>query len=106
MPFGEKDAQFGKDISFFAFDLPWYRFVLGFAFATVVVCLIAAAVTHYLYGGLRLQAFLGERATPAARVHLSVLLGAFVLLKAIAYWLDRYGLAVGEHQVNKPTSPA
>ena len=101
VPFGEKDVQFGKDISYFAFDLPWYRFVLGFAFATVVVCLIAAAVTHYLYGGLRLQAFLGERATPAARVHLSVLLGVFVLLKAIAYWLDRYGLAVGEHQVNK-----
>ena len=99
--FGEKDAQFGKDISYFAFDLPWYRFVLGFAFAVVVVCLIAAAITHYLYGGLRLQAFLGERATAAARVHLSVLLGAFVLLKAIAYWLDRYGLAVSEHKVNK-----
>ena len=101
VPFGEKDVEFGKDISFFAFDLPWYRFVLGFAFATVVVSLIAAAVTHYLYGGLRLQAFLGERATPAARVHLSVLLGVFVLLKAVAYWLDRYGLAVGEHRINK-----
>jgi uncharacterized protein len=100
-PFHQKDAQFHKDISFFAFDLPWYRFVLGFLFATVVVSLIAAAVTHYLYGGLRLQAFLGERATPAARVHLSVLLGTFVLLKAIAYWLDRYGLAVGEHRINK-----
>ncbi len=99
--FGQKDAQFGMDISFFAFDLPWYRFVLGFAFATVVVALIAAAVTHYLYGGLRLQPFLGERATPAARVHLSVLMGAFVLLKAVGYWLDRYGLAVGEHRVNK-----
>src|SRR5688572_12981875 len=49
--FGQKDAQFGKDISFFAFDLPFYRFVLGFMFATVVVSLIAAAVTHYLYGG-------------------------------------------------------
>ncbi len=101
VPFGEKDVQFGKDISYFAFDLPWYRFVLGFAFATVVVSLVAAAVTHYLYGGLRLQAFLGERATPAARVHLSVLLGVFVLLKAVAYWLDRYGLAVGEHQINR-----
>ena len=54
MDFGEKDVQFGRDISFFAFDLPFYRFVLGFAFATVVVSIIAAAVTHYLYGGLRL----------------------------------------------------
>ena len=91
-----KDPQFGKDISFFAFDLPFYRFVLGFAFATVVVSLIAAAVTHYLYGGLAAAAVRGERATPAARVHLSVLLGVFVLLKAVAYWLDRYGLAVKE----------
>ena len=99
--FNQKDAQFGMDISFFAFDLPWYRFVLGFAFATVVVGLIVAAVTHYLYGGLRLQPFLGERATPAARAHLSVLLGAFVLLKAVGYWLDRYGLAVSEHRINK-----
>jgi uncharacterized membrane protein (UPF0182 family) len=99
--FGQEDPQFGKDISFFAFDLPWYRFVLGFAFATVVVCLIAAAITHYLYGGLRLQALLGERATPAARVHLSVLLGTFVLLRAVGYWLDRYGLAVGDHGIGR-----
>ena len=99
--FGQKDAQFGKDISFFAFDLPFYRFVLGFVFATVVVSLIAAAVTHYLYGGLRLQPLLGERATPAARVHLSVLLGTFVLLRAVGYWLDRYGLAVDEHRIGK-----
>ncbi|MDQ1620269.1 MAG: uncharacterized protein QOE19_2838 [Actinomycetota bacterium] len=99
--FGVKDPQFGKDISFFTFDLPFYRFVLGFAFATVVVCLIAAAVTHYLYGGLRLQPLLGERATPAARVHLSVLLGTFVLLKAVAYWLDRYSLAVKESRIGK-----
>jgi uncharacterized protein len=99
--FGVKDPQFGKDVSFFTFDLPWYRFVLGFAFATIVVSLIAAAVTHYLYGGLRLQPLLGERATPAARVHLSVLLGSFVLLKAVAYWLDRYGLAVKEGHIGR-----
>ncbi len=99
--FGTKDAQFGRDISFFAFDLPWYRFVLGFAFATIIVSLIAAAITHYLYGGLRLQALLGERATPAARVHLSVLLGTFVLLRAVGYWLDRYGLAVNDHRIGK-----
>jgi len=99
--FGQVDAQFGRDISFFAFDLPWWRFVLGFAIATTVVGLIAAAVTHYLYGGLRLQALLGERATPAARVHLSVLLGTFVLLRAVGYWLDRYGLAVDEHRIGR-----
>ncbi|KPI09868.1 UPF0182 protein [Actinobacteria bacterium OK074] len=93
VPFHEKDAQFHLDISFYTFDLPWYRFLLGFGFAATVLSLIAAALTHYLYGGLRITSP-GARATGAATGHLSVLLGLFVALKAVAYWLDRYGLAV------------
>ena len=91
--FGTKDPQFHKDISFYAFDLPWYRFLLSFGFAAAVLSLIAAALVHYLYGGLRLTTP-GARATAQATGHLSVLLGVFVALKAVAYWLDRYGLAV------------
>ncbi|MFD9791833.1 UPF0182 family protein [Streptomyces sp. NPDC059070] len=91
--FGQKDPQFHLDVSFYAFDLPWYRFLLGFGFAATVLSLIAAALTHYLYGGLRITSP-GARATGAATGHLSVLLGVFVALKAVAYWLDRYGLAV------------
>ncbi len=91
--FGEKDPQFGLDVAFYAFDLPWYRFLLGFGFAAAVLSVIAAALTHYLYGGLRVTSP-GARATAAATGHLSVLLGVFVALKAVAYWLDRYGLAV------------
>lgn len=91
--FGQKDPQFGLDVSFYAFDLPWYRFLMGFGFAATILSLIAAALTHYLYGGLRVTSP-GARATAAATGHLSVLLGIFVALKAVAYWLDRYGLAV------------
>ncbi|GLW44595.1 UPF0182 protein [Streptomyces sp. NBRC 14336] len=91
--FGQKDPQFHLDVSFYAFDLPWYRFLLGFGFAATILSLIAAALTHYLYGGLRITSP-GARATAAATGHLSVLLGIFVSLKAVAYWLDRYGLAV------------
>ncbi|MEU6541117.1 UPF0182 family protein [Streptomyces sp. NPDC047000] len=93
VPFHQKDPQFHLDVAFYAFDLPWYRFLLGFGFATAILSLIAAALTHYLYGGLRLTSP-GARATGAATGHLSVLLGIFVALKAVAYWLDRYGLAV------------
>ncbi|MDX3852551.1 UPF0182 family protein [Streptomyces sp. AK02-01A] len=91
--FGQKDPQFKMDVSFYAFDLPWYRFLLAFGFAAAVLSLIAAALTHYLYGGLRVTSP-GARATGAATGHLSVLIGVFVSLKAVAYWLDRYGLAV------------
>ncbi|GAA2650359.1 UPF0182 family protein [Streptomyces vastus] len=91
--FNQKDPQFHLDVSFYAFDLPWYRFLLGFGFAATILSVIAAALTHYLYGGLRVTSP-GARATAAATGHLSVLLGLFVALKAVAYWLDRYGLAV------------
>ncbi|MDJ0384378.1 UPF0182 family protein [Streptomyces sp. G-G2] len=93
VPFGQQDPQFHMDVSFYTFDLPWYRFLLGFGFAAAVLSLIAAAIVHYLYGGLRVTSP-GARATAAATGHLSVLLGIFVSLKAVAYWLDRYGLAV------------
>ena len=53
---------------------------------------------HYLYGGLRLQVR-GERATQGARAHLFVLVGIFVLLKAIAYWVDRYGIDFSQRGV-------
>jgi uncharacterized membrane protein (UPF0182 family) len=40
-----------------------------------------------------------ERTTVAARVQLSVLLGLIVLLKAVAYWFDRYALALKESRL-------
>ncbi len=89
--FGVKDPQFGLDISFFTFDLPFYRFVLTFLFVLIGLAAAAAAGVHYLYGGLRINTP-GQRLTNAARVHLTVLLGTFVLLKAGGYWLDRYDL--------------
>src|SRR3954463_10312132 len=88
--FGTRDPQFGMDLSFFVFDYPFWRLVLGFAFAIVLLSLIGSLVTHYVFGGLRLQTP-GQKLTGAARVQLSVLLGLFVVLKSIAYWLDRYG---------------
>jgi uncharacterized membrane protein (UPF0182 family) len=91
--FGTRDPQFHMDVAFYAFDLPWYRFLLSFGFAAVVLSLLASALVHYLYGGLRVTSP-GGRATAAATGHLSVLLGLFVSLKAVAYWLDRYSLAV------------
>ncbi|WP_236831737.1 UPF0182 family protein [Blastococcus sp. KM273128] len=89
--FGRTDPQFGVDLSFFVFDYPFYRLLLGFGFAVVILALIGSLLTHYVFGGLRLQTP-GQKLTGAARVQLSVLLGVFLALKAVAYWLDRYGL--------------
>jgi uncharacterized membrane protein (UPF0182 family) len=40
-----------------------------------------------------------DRTTVAARLQLSVLLGGVVLLKAVAYWFDRYALALKESKI-------
>ncbi len=90
--FGVLDPQFGRDVSYYAMTYPFQRFVLGFLFTAVVLSFLAAAAVHYLFGGLRLQTA-GEKVSPAARAHLSVLVGVFVLLKAVGYYLDRFGLA-------------
>ncbi|MEO6821645.1 MAG: UPF0182 family protein [Candidatus Nanopelagicales bacterium] len=94
-PFGVTDPQFGMDVSFFTFTLPALRFILGFLFATVVLSFLVALVVHYVYGGIRLQSPDG-RASTAAQAHLSILVGIFALLKAVAYVLDRYDLAVSQ----------
>lgn len=91
--FGSKDAQFGLDISFFAFKLPLYQALIGWAISTLVLTLIVTAGVHYLYGGIRPQV-VEDRTSVAARVQLSVILGALVLVKALAYWFDRYTLAL------------
>src|SRR5215218_7060049 len=93
--FGKVDPEFGIDLSFFLFEYPFYRMLLNFGFAIVLLSLIGAVVTHYVFGGLRLQTP-GQKLTSAARVQLSVLLGLFVALKAVAYWLDRYGLVYSD----------
>src|SRR3954453_21808771 len=93
--FGRTDPQFGTDVSFFVFDYPFWRLVLGFGFAIVLLALIGSLLTPYIFGGVRLQTP-GQKLTSAARVQLSVLLGLFVALKAIAYWLDRYGLVYSD----------
>ncbi|MCW2886751.1 MAG: uncharacterized protein QOE54_6381 [Streptosporangiaceae bacterium] len=97
-PFGVKDPQFHKDISFFVFTYPFLRLILGYIFATVILSVLVSLVVHYLYGGLRLQGP-GDKASPPARAHLSVLVGVFVLLKAVGYWFDRWGLAQSERGV-------
>ena len=96
--FGVKDPQFGMDISFFAFRLPFLQTLIGWAISTLILATIASLAVHYIYGGIRPQSRT-DRTSVAARVQLSVLLGLIVLMKAVAYWFDRYALALKESKL-------
>ncbi len=89
--FGVTDPQFGIDLGFYAFDLPFYRLVLSFLFVATFLALIANLLGHYLFGGIRLAGRTGALSR-AARIQLVTLVGVLILLKAAAYWLDRYQL--------------
>jgi uncharacterized protein len=91
VPFHVRDPQFHLDLSFFVFTYPFIRLVLSYLFWAVLLSLVLAALVHYLYGGLRMQGR-HPRVTVATQAHLFVLFGSFVLLKAVAYWVDRYGI--------------
>jgi len=92
------DPQFHLDLSFFVFVYPFLRMVLTYLFTAVLISLVVAVIVHYLYGAIRPQVK-GQRATPAARAHLFVLFGVFVLLKAAAYFVDRYGIDFSQRGV-------
>jgi uncharacterized protein len=93
--FGQKDPQFGLDISFYAWDYPVYRLLLSFGFTAIIFSVVLSVLVHYLTGAIRLQTP-GPKVTVAARRHLTLLVFVFVVLKAIAYWLDRYGLVFSD----------
>ena len=94
--FGRADPYFQRDIGWFVFSLPWWHYVVDFMMMALVLGLVAAIVTHYLFGGVRLQSPPGQRVSPAAQVQFSVLLGLFVLVKAADYWLDRFDLSTDQ----------
>ncbi|ORA46503.1 membrane protein [Mycolicibacterium chubuense] len=89
--FGIADPQFGIDLGFYAFDLPFYRLVLSYLFVATFLAFIANLLGHYLFGGIRLSGRTGALSR-AARIQLITLVGILMLLKAVAYWFDRYEL--------------
>ncbi len=91
VPFHTSDPYFHKDVGFYVFTLPWLHFVVGYAIAVLVLATLAAAVVHYLYGGIRLQVT-QDRLSGTATVQLSVLVGLLLVVKAFGYWLDRFDL--------------
>ena len=102
--FGITDPQFNKDLGFYAFDLPFYRLVLGYLFAATFLAFIASLLGHYIFGGIRLSGRSGALSR-SARIQLITLVGILVLLKALAYWLDRYAL-LSHTRAGKPFTGA
>jgi uncharacterized membrane protein (UPF0182 family) len=91
--FHSPEPLFHRDAAFYVFSLPWYRFVQGWLFSSLVGVLLITALAHYLWGGIRPNApGIGEKVTPQVKAHLSVLLGLIILVKAWGYYLGQFDL--------------
>ncbi len=86
--FGVKDPQFGKDVGFFVFTLPWIQLVIGFLTMALVMALLAGLFVQYVYGGIQLPG--RGPTTRAAFIHLGVLGAALFLVRGASYWFGRY----------------
>jgi len=93
--FGTDDPQFGTDIGFFVFKLPFLSTVVDWVFGFLLVTAVVVGIVHYLNGAIRVQP-LGERITPNAKAHLSVLLALAAFTKAVDYWLQRFELITSQ----------
>ena len=94
--FGKTDPIFNLDIGFFVFTLPFYEWMLNWLFVATALSFFGALITHYLFGAIRLAGRGGQLSGPA-RIQLSVIAGIFVLLKAVAYFFDRYDLLFSQN---------
>lgn len=85
------DPQFHKNIGFFVFELPFYNSLLGWLWFALIAALVITLVAHYFHGSIQPEARLSG-VSPGALAHVSVLLGAIALVKAVQYWFGRYRL--------------
>lgn len=89
--FGTSDDQFGRDVGFYVFELPFLTFLLDWMFAAVIIVLLLTIAAHILNGGVVLVSPVPV-IRAATKTHVAVLLALLAVLKAGDYWLDRFEL--------------
>ena len=86
---GELDPQFGLDVSFYLFDLPFLTSLVGFLSAAILISGLIGTAVHLIYGGIR---FNGKdtRIAKAARLQVAISAALYLLVQGASLWLDQY----------------
>lgn len=93
--FGQTDPEFGLDLGFFIFTLPFLNLLTGLLSTIIIFSALAGLVMHYFYGGLVVTDS-GLRTSVHFRRHLALLAFLFLLVRAAVLWLARYNATVQE----------
>ena len=86
---GQVDPQFGLDISFYLFDLPFLTALVGYLSAAVLIAGLVGTAVHIIYGNIR---FNGRetKVAKAARIQIAVSVAIYLVLQGASLWLDQY----------------
>lgn len=108
--FGRTDPEFGKDIGFYVFELPVYRFAADWLLSLMVTSLVAVVVVYLLRAtlyGFRINAprpimrhLLSIEAPWKLELHVSILLVLVLALLVTRAFLGRYGLVYSTQGVD------
>jgi hypothetical protein len=96
--FGVTDPQFGLDIGFFVFDLPFYGFAVSYVSGGIFLAALINAGVHLIYGGIRFSGREVNVSKPA-RIQLSILIATYFILQGLSLWLDQYGTATSSGEL-------
>lgn len=91
VPFGIVDPIFGNDVARYVFALPFYRDLYGWTFQLLMITTLVVVAAHYLNGGIKIGSP-GKRTSDGVKAHISTLVAAIALLKALGYVFDKWEL--------------
>ncbi len=86
---GQVDPQFGLDISFYFFDLPFLTAVTTYASATILISGLLASFVHIVFGGIRFNGRKSSISKPA-RIQISIMAALYLAVQGVSLWLDQY----------------
>ena len=88
-PFGETDPQFGLDLAFYIFELPFFVGLVGFLSGALLISLLLTAGVHIIYGSIK---FNGRETfvSKAARIQIGLLAFLYLLVQGASLWLDQF----------------
>ncbi len=90
-PWHQTDPVFHKDLSFFIEVYPFHVAIDTLLTSAVEYGVLIAVIAGYWYGGWRVRGG-RQKVTRPFVITLSLLAAAYVLLKAVGYWLARYAV--------------
>lgn len=96
--YGTTDPIFSRDIGFYFFSLPLFRFIYHFGSVLLVFSAIASAVVYLVQGGIQVTRN-GLKIISSTRLHLFSLATGFLAWLSVHYYLEKFNLLFSERGI-------